>query len=166
AYRPDGPVPVPVPAPPLHGARRPARSRRRRGLRRWTRPRLRRRWLGMSSRGRAVRVLRRASLRLFSGAGFASPWGFVSRLGISGWAAGGPGVLPGVRPRLGWGSAAVGLAVGVLAGLELVGAAGPGVGGALDVVSQFRCPVCGGVWVCPRRSVGGGVWGGVGGVFP
>src|SRR5699024_2444483 len=135
----------------------------------WTRTRLRRRWLGMSSRGRAVRVLRRAFLRLFSGAGFASPWGFVSRLGISGWAAGGPGVLPGVRPRLGWGSAAVGLAVGVLAGLALDGAAGPVVGGsasgALDEGSHVRSPFCGwvGVGVSPslreRRGVGWCVWG-------
>src|SRR5699024_3500439 len=118
----------------------------------------------------AVRVLRRAFLRLFPGAGFASPWAFVSRLGIRGWAAGGPVVLPGVRPRLGWGSAAVGLAVGARAGLALVGAAGTVVGGsasgALDDGAHVRSPFCGWVWVCPRRSVSGGVWGGVCGVFP
>src|SRR5699024_6646890 len=122
------------------------------GLRPWTRTRLRRRWLGMSSRGRADRVLRRAFLRLFSGAGFASPWGFVSRLGIRGWAAGGPGVVPVVPSRVGSESDAVGLAVGVGAGPARDGAVGRVVVGAASGAwvedSQPRSPFGGCAGMC------------------
>ena len=71
---------------------------------------------------------------------------------------------------MGWGSAAVGLAVGVLAGLALDGAAGSHSGdsasGPLDEGSHVRSPFrCVGMGVSPSLRERRGVRG-VCGVFP